>query len=260
MCAQKILQGPLFKKTMAYFLILGCAYFSFLTPAFSSFSGNNAVSTFSLTNKSNFILQTSPSGKATIGILLLYQRNGENYVLLGREREDAAPGKAGTFSDLGGKTQKGTFLENALRELKEESAGVFNFFSPSHQKRILEKSLVISKNNPQSGRKIVYLLYPLEPENFKSSATLDSARKRLQKDPTTPPSYLEKDLYVWVDLKDLCAFSVHNRTTQEESPIVHTLEGQVRRITLRPFFIKDFLKHPSFKKMCSCPFFFKNFF
>lgn len=198
----------------------------------------------------NQILQTVPHQKATVGVLLLYSKGEKSYLLLGREREDRTSKEAKGFSDLGGTTQKGTFLENALRELKEESAGIFNFFSPSKHNLFLEKSTVILTTNPETNRTIIYLIYPLEPQGFKSSHTLDQARKELQKDPSTPSFYLEKDLYLWVNLEDLCYFSLHKKENQN-SLMVRTLDGPSQRIHLRSFFIKDFLKDRTFQKICT---------
>ncbi len=129
-------------------------------------------------NTLSYVLHTIPQEKATVGILLLYTFRGHPYVLLARERVDGPSEKAGTFSDLGGSTQRGTFLDNIVRELKEESAGVFNFSSALQQRRLIQKSIMLEKNNPQTRRKIIYLIYPLEPTEFKSANLLNRTRER----------------------------------------------------------------------------------
>ena len=237
---------------MLIFLMIGSLFSCPLT-VFSSFHGKNPEKISHTENRFNQILQTVPKAEATIGVLLLYKKNRKEYLLLAREREDGPGEKAGTFSDLGGKTQRGTFLENALRELKEESAGLFNFSSVSNQKNILEKSIIILKINPQTKRKIVYLIYPIKPQDFKSCSALNNARERLKQDIKTPSSYLEKDLYLWVDLEDLCDFSL-GKLKAQDSLLVHTLEGTSKVIRLRSFFIKDFLRNKTFQKICTSKF------
>lgn len=238
----------MYSRKKIFDFLIGCLTFCLVVifPSFLEGDTQKVASTKTATNK---ILQTVPLEKATVGVLLLYSEKEKSYILLGRERIDGNSEKAGTFSDLGGSTQKGTFLENALRELKEESANLFDFFSVSKQKRILEKSIVLQKINPQTKREIVYLIYPIKQQDFKSSKALDQAREHLEKDPNTASSYLEKDMYLWIDLKDLCRISFQNK--EIKSPVlVHTLENHPEVIRLRPFFVIDCLHHPDFQKIC----------
>jgi ADP-ribose pyrophosphatase YjhB (NUDIX family) len=72
------------------------------------------------------ILLKTPTDKATIGIIPYCIKNNQIYLLLGRERIDGIKKeRAGKFSDFGGGVELDgtTLIQNAIRELKEESIG-----------------------------------------------------------------------------------------------------------------------------------------
>lgn len=178
--------------------------------------------------------------KFTVGGLLAYHKNNIPYLLLARERIDHQSSKAGQWSDLGGSGEAdgSTILENLTREIHEESAGFYRFKTEQ-----LKHIPVLYKKSPK-GRNIYYGLITLGTQQYISGTNLTKYRYRKLKNPLTPSTFLEKDLYLWIDLKDL------SRVFQKTKSSFVIVKGITRRFylsELRPFFVEDLLNHPNLK-------------
>lgn len=174
-----------------------------------------------------------PVAKATIGVVPYYIHNKQVYVLLGRENINGIKGAApGTFCDFGGSVllDGSTFVQNALRELKEESMGQIVL----SETELLTKSKVLYKEG-KNGRKIYYLFYPFSEQEYARTLGFNKLRTEL-KQQDTPAAYLEKDQFYWFELQDILA----------QKSQVHDIDGNTHGIQLRDFFVKDCILHPDF--------------
>lgn len=179
--------------------------------------------------------------KFTVGGLLVYHKNNVPYLLLARERVDNHSSKSGQWSDLGGsgKTDGSTVLENLTREIHEESAGFYRF------KTEQLKHIPVLYKKSAKGRNIYYGLITLEPHQYISGTNLIKYRYRKLKNPLANSSFLEKDLYLWIDFKDL--YRVFQKT-KSYFVLVKGITGRFYFLRLRPFFAEDLLNHPNLKE------------
>ena len=181
-----------------------------------------------------------PARKGTVGTLLFYEKNGKLYMLLGREDKAGTSSKAGQYCDLGGRLElDGTSVfDNLKRELMEESAGAF-YLTRQH----LLSTIVLYKETT-SHRDVYYVLRLLPKTEFLSQRDLYRKREeaRIQ---GKPPSYLEKDKFLWIEEERLPkAF----QKTRRYWVTVRDIQGQTHHIRLREFFANDCLSHPDFQK------------
>lgn len=170
-----------------------------------------------------------PRYKGTVGLLLYTIYKNDIYILLGRESADADTSKAFQFSEFGGATLKNqTFMENLLREAKEESCGLINM----DQQDILKNGKIFYVKNKK--RDIFYVLvksdYAFNNEDFLKNRKTNTDRK-----------FLEKDQVQWLLLKDLLAYDSY----EKEGFTVNNIDGHVLRIKIRPFFWNDCLSNLS---------------
>jgi hypothetical protein len=187
-------------------------------------------------NYNKQLLEQIPSTKATVGVVLVYSKNDELYALLARERIDGDNAeKRGKYSDLGGgvKLDGTSYLDNMLRELSEES---MNLVNPNKQNFLKKCSLIYKKNGD---RTIAYCLYLMNDEEYISSGKLNKERvnnKNLSFEAK------EKDLFIWVNLKSLL------KNKNSPSVRVRDIEGKWHSLTLRKYFMDDFLSNPMLDK------------
>jgi hypothetical protein len=182
------------------------------------------------------LLEQIPSNKATVGVVLVHSKNNELYVLLARERIDSDnTEKRGKYSDLGGSVKlNGTsYLDNMLRELSEES---MDLIKPNKQNFLKKCTLIYKKNGD---RTIAYCMYLMNDEEFVSSEKLNKKRRTNK---TLPSEAKEKDLFLWISLKSLLK-------NKNSTPIrIRDIEGKWHSITLRKYFMDDFLSNPMLDK------------
>jgi hypothetical protein len=187
-------------------------------------------------NYNKQLLEQIPSNKATVGVVLVFSKNNELYALLARERIDGDNAeKRGKYSDLGGgvKLDGTSYLDNMLRELSEES---MNLVNPNKQNFLKKCSLIYKKNGD---RTIAYCLYLMNDEEYISSGKLNKERvnnKNLSFEAK------EKDLFIWVNLKSLL------KNKNSPSVRVRDIEGKWHSLTLRKYFMDDFLSNPMLDK------------
>ncbi len=178
--------------------------------------------------------------RATVGVILYsYDRNGEGYILLARERIDDKDQKsAGKYSEFGGsielnsKLESETFLEASLRELKEESAGTYkltkneflkNTFSSCYQ-NTKKREVVISIGNA-----------PL----YISSHDLSKARNNSKE-----ANAKDKDEFRWLSINDLLNIKDFIATKHK----IKTIDNLKEEITFRSYFL-EYLQDPNFRKI-----------
>jgi ADP-ribose pyrophosphatase YjhB (NUDIX family) len=177
------------------------------------------------------LLQT-PTQKATVGTVLCLSVKGTLYVLLAQERGGK---NVGTFSDLGGSASiQETLMNGLLRELKEESMGVFAFSAQDIQKN---GHLITSQS--AEGRKIYYVVYALPPEMYVPAFAFNNLSQLFRGLVGLPACYAEKSNFMWVRLSDLL-----NSTPEAPVAWAQTLTQGTQKITLRGYFVRDFIQNP----------------
>jgi hypothetical protein len=201
------------------------------------------------TQRNKELLLSIPPSTGTVGTILLAEKQGKLYMLLARENINALPGqesdpkwlsKRGTFSDLGGSTggdTTQTFLHHIQRELREESMGMVDL----GVQPIIQNGQLIYKVSPK-GRKIMYLVYLLSPQEFVPQDVLNN--KRIQEADSLPEASLEKDLFLW------CEITPFLQESLPEEVKINDWNGQEHAIKLRKFFIQDALTD-DFRKIVS---------
>ena len=188
------------------------------------------------------ILSTLPTRGGTVGTVLVYIQNEVPYILLARERIDGLDEKkAGTFSDFGGRTEGmlNSFAVQTLRELQEETVDSFKLTMED----LLTKSYVIYLN--KKNRDVIYSIYLVSEDEFTLSRSLNDIRQKAIFNPQIPYSKLEKDLFLWLPVKELL------ETKNIEEFDISDINHQIHHIKLRKFFIDDCLHNENFAKIIS---------
>lgn len=220
---------------LSIFVFLAVVDIFAFPPIFAS-ADTSSQETFQ-TNKT--ILDERVGIKATVGTVIFRVLKGELYVLLGQEAlNPRKPEKAFTYADLGGTGRTGeTFLNELLRELREESIGLVSPPSASFVRR----SVVLKID--RHDREIVYCLYLPEPSDIVDerdlNAKLLSASDKERKE---NPEMYEKLHYEWIHFGDL------RKVDDGGNAFVRVIDGRQGLIKIRAYFIKDFLKHPDLDK------------
>jgi ADP-ribose pyrophosphatase YjhB (NUDIX family) len=178
-------------------------------------------------------LHTKPEGKATVGVVPYTLNSGEVYILLGREDINSDnKKKAGTYADFGGSTNEDqTYLDNMLRELREETMG---FLTPTGD-YILDNSKFVTKDN--NGRKIIYSLMPAGKKYFIEASKITRYRAKNKNKLTR--AEIEKDEFAWLPLKKLISSAKNGAYTVN----LKDIDGAYKQVRLRKFFAEDFLKN-----------------
>ncbi len=174
--------------------------------------------------------------KATAGVLLyIYSKEGDAYLLLGRERIDLEERKAaGKYSEFSGSMElvapnkPETFLEGCLRECREETASIYNL----HPSYALSKSYLYFDTKPQ--REIAIII--IEAPKYVSREDL-----LLQRNAQKDIHMLDKDDFKWLKVRDF----IHNKPNESGVITVKDLEGNSTIIPLRSFFL-EYLKDENF--------------
>lgn len=194
-----------------------------------------------------------PSATATVGVVPYYC-DGEHkvWVFLGREGPKKAE-SAGKFSDFGGSTEPdgSTLVKNMVREVTEETMGQVIL----KESDILQKGLLLYKENEKNGRKIYYVFCPFSEAEYQKTKNFNELRQNPEYTATLSPTYLEKDQFAWVNLEDLRSMAL---VKGEESFPLKDIAGKTHEITVRKFFRQDCLSHPRFPDLQeqlkkSCP-------
>jgi hypothetical protein len=178
-------------------------------------------------------LSMIPKDKATVGVIPYYIQNNTVYLLLARERIDGAKKeRAGKFSDFGGSVELDgtTFIQNAIRELKEESMGKINI----REDALLKQGNVISKLSAKK-REIYYIFYPMSEAEYKDTKQLNALWPKLCAN-KPESSECEKDQYLWLNAEDI----------RKQNQQVHDIDGNLHTVTLREFFVQDCISNPDF--------------
>lgn len=183
--------------------------------------------------------------KATVGVIPYYQNKNGIYILLGRERVDSNKGEAaGKFCDFGGNAvENTTIISNLIRELYEETIKILE---PTENDIITQGKLLYKKSN--SGREIYYVFYPLTEEEYKKTLDLNTIRAHVEL-ASTKSCFAEKDQFIWLSLSDIRnnIDDLHiNKNTVLE---IKDIEGNLRSISLRKYFIEDCILHPAFQSL-----------
>jgi uncharacterized protein YnzC (UPF0291/DUF896 family) len=219
------------KKTI---LILG-VFTSFYAQASQTpvFSTPNHV----ITNIKQILL-SHPEGKGTVGIIPYIKKGSKTYILLGREDiKGADKSKAGKYCDLGGSVKSDqSFLDNMLRELKEQSMGLI---TPKAE-YVLNQGIFLLKDD--NNRRIIYALIPAVDKLYIPAFALNEFR--LKKQETLTQAEAEKDHFVWLHLEEILAGVKNNH----EKIKVSDIDGKTHEIALGKYFIEDFLKSPELNK------------
>jgi hypothetical protein len=184
------------------------------------------------------ILLGKPVGKGTVGVIPYLKKGNKTFILLGREDINGSDKKkAGTYSDLGGSTKNDqTFLDNMLRELKEESMGLI---TPKAE-YVLNQGIFIVKDS--NDRRIIYALIPAVDRLYVPAFALNEFR--VKKQSTLSPQEAEKDEFAWLNLEEIIAAVKKDASFVKVSDI----DGKIHNITLRNYFVEDFIKNPEFNK------------
>ncbi len=202
---------------------------------------NNSDSGESITRQEIYsLLQNKPGGKGTVGAIPYTRKDGEVFILLAREDINGPnKKKAGTYADFGGSTKSNqTFLENMLRELKEETMGLLN---PT-PKYLLDNGRFVVKQN--SKRTIIYSLFPANKgELYIKAEQLN--RYRDKKFRSLSQNELEKDDFAWLPLKKLIIAAKNGAITMK----IKDIDGKLTKVNLRQFFVEDFLKNPMLEQV-----------
>ena len=148
-----------------------------ITSAMFSLNSSSLAYASTLDSSENKVVSTStlskkPSEKSTIGVVPYFTKDHQIYLLLGRERIDGhKKEKAGKFSDFGGsvKLDGTTLMQNAIRELQEESLGQIIL----GEEDLLKKGVVLFKRSPEN-REIFYILYSMSEQEYKISRRLNA--------------------------------------------------------------------------------------
>jgi hypothetical protein len=177
----------------------------------------------------------------TVGVIPFYWIEGKFCILLSRERADRDTSKAGTYSDLGGKTLAGASVKAEMaREYKEETLGGRMEDLDTSPER-LSNAFLLTGRDEIKGREIFYLLYPLSEEEYTLSLKLNILRDTLR-DGDLGSECLEKDRFFWFSMEDVC-----KKATDPSfilTPIGASLPAGDRPVALRSFFTRDFVINP----------------
>lgn len=176
-----------------------------------------------------------PKRKSTVGTVIMQVKDKSIYIFLAREAYNPSkPQKAGTYSDLGGSARPAQpFLGEALRELNEETVGLLNPDPDTFSRR----SRVVSIR--RSDRDIVYFLYFPQPSDLPNVDALHAALKAPPDKRALHRERYEKTHYAWFRMDDLQKADPSGNVTAQ------TIDGTTMTIRLRPYFVRDFLKHPN---------------
>ena len=174
--------------------------------------------------------------KASVGVLLYYTNDRqESFTLLGKERADKCDGA--TWCELGGSVQVGeSFLEAAIREVEEESGGVYKLKSSD----LLTNGVVYYNAHSQKDGRVreeVYVI--LKVDNYYPVDLLCRVVSQQGKD-----TYREKDDFKWIACNHLCMVA-HNPCTLQD------IDGNAHTLTLRKFFYSALRTDPFRMKLLS---------
>lgn len=152
------------------------------------------------------------------------------------------------FSDFGGKSGDfpSSLYDNLDREFQEETMDQFalNF------DQLTQKSTLLFKISDVTGYPVWYLLYPFDGLQVTKSLTLNSLRQNKEFTALLPSEKLEKDSFYWFKLDDLVSAEKNGKKKTTLKPLFVEEPPSVE-VTLRPHFIKYFLKHPALQEWVS---------
>lgn len=178
--------------------------------------------------KNTALLNKVPAGKASVGTLLYWKKNGNLYMLIGKENNNKKGG--GTWCELGGSVKKNeSFLAAVIRETSEESGGTYLLNSDY----IIKHGITHHTIKP-NGREELYIILEA-PAYYTGKQILEKINKQ------TKNSYKEKVELIWVLAKDLFLCNQNRCVLQDIKG--HRHNG----IKLRNFF-QEILKDLNFKE------------
>lgn len=218
--------------------------------------------------KANNPLLKMAQEKGTVGIIPYHVENGKTYILLGQELTGGKREASGTFSDLGGsiKPDGQTILQHALREFTEESMGQMRLSEAD----VLKNGYLLFKKSAKN-RPIYYILVKFSDKQYAKTKKFHCATVRL-KASSVPNCYLEKEMFMWMQLDDLLPSPVTtveptvitadtntpatvvaeqsvNENFDSKRFIVHTPDGKSHCILIRGYFLRDCLHNAELPKL-----------